>query len=376
MKQSKELIEKFDKIFVENCEFLTEERTYGYFFSSKGYSLLYGHLPRVRYVIHQFDENVKFVKGTNDEFKDTVGTRALTVGFSYKDTCEKLGVEIFPMKDYAVYITEIGFIVIQGGDFVRGRIQEILYVEIYSDNDDNANILGETFIKNCVKITTSKDKTKYLWVRTDCSGELVTKELEIKSVELDLSKNYNDDMPYNDIINILNSSNNELILFDGKPGTGKTTLIKHLMKEISGKKFLFIDSSFLIGLSSSSFISFMLKYQDSIVVLEDCEKLLDKRENGNPFMGTLLNLTDGIIGESVRLKFICSFNCSDDKIDDALLREGRLSLKYTFDKLTLDKTKALDPNATEGKTLAQIYKKNTAKVIGKPMPKIRKIGFN
>jgi hypothetical protein len=37
------------------------------------------------------------------------------------------------------------------------------------------------------------------------------------------------------------------------------------------------------------------------------------------------------------------------------MREGRLSLIYEFKKLTLEKTQALLPTASEPMTLAQIY---------------------
>ena len=69
----------------------------------------------------------------------------------------------------------------------------------------------------------------------------------------------------------------------------------------------------------------------------------------------MLNLTDGIIGEAFSIKFICTFNCSKNQIDDAVMREGRLSLIYEFKKLSIQKTKELLPTATEPLTLAQIY---------------------
>jgi hypothetical protein len=142
---------------------------------------------------------------------------------------------------------------------------------------------------------------------------------------------------------------------------------------LAEKPFLYIDSNLLETMDSSKFISFLVDFRNSIVVLEDCEKILSNRDEGNPFMGTLLNLTDGIIGETVKAKFICSFNCPEHKIDQALLRKGRLSLKYTFNELSLEKTKALMPEAKEPKTLAEIYNKDTDN--GGEVKKRKKIGF-
>lgn len=53
------------------------------------------------------------------------------------------------------------------------------------------------------------------------------KTVLVKPVECDLSANYNDDLPYKEIEELLYTNNQELILFHGEPGTGKTTLIKN-----------------------------------------------------------------------------------------------------------------------------------------------------
>ena len=247
-------------------------------------------------------------------------------------------------------------------------------VNIYTDNKDNIGRMAEFIYESLVEVELdNKEMSSYLWVRQGYSNGLMTQTLEFKKMKIDLEKNYNDDLPYKEIIELLTSPTKELILFNGKPGTGKTSLIKHLMGEISDKKFLYIDSSLLKNITSSAFISFLLEYRNSIVVLEDCEKILSKREEGNPFMGTLLNLTDGIIGETVNCKFICSFNCAESKIDEALLRKGRLSLKYTFNNLSLEKTQTLVSDAKKGMTLADIYHKDKENVINKQ--EVKKIGF-
>ena len=66
-------------------------------------------------------------------------------------------------------------------------------------------------------------------------------------------------------------------------------------------------------------------------------------------------MTDGLLANALKTKFICTFNTGLDKIDEALLRKGRLKLKYEFEKLDLEKTKALCPEAKEPMTLADIY---------------------
>jgi SpoVK/Ycf46/Vps4 family AAA+-type ATPase len=287
-----------------------------------------------------------------------------------------MGCVAYPVPNVALFISEIGMIAMENYSSTIGdsELKRLDYVNVYTDSKDNIGKIAEFIYDNLVEVELdNKEMSSYLWVRQGFSNGLLTQTLEFKKMKIDLEKNYNDDLPYEEIINLLSSQNKELILFNGKPGTGKTSLIKHLIGTISDKKFLYIDSSLLKNISSSAFISFLLEYRNSIVVLEDCEKILSKREEGNPFMGTLLNLTDGIIGETVNCKFICSFNCAESKIDEALLRKGRLSLKYTFNNLSLEKTQLLVPEAKRGMVLADIYHKDKENVINKQ--EVKKIGF-
>ena len=67
------------------------------------------------------------------------------------------------------------------------------------------------------------------------------------------------------------------------------------------------------------------------------------------------------MSDAFNLKFICTFNADIASIDKAILRKGRLKVKYEFDKLTADKTEALgkklgkDIKKGESLTLADIY---------------------
>ena len=94
-------------------------------------------------------------------------------------------------------------------------------------------------------------------------------------------------------------------------------------------------------IEAPSFINFFAHHHDSIIVIEDAEALLTERKEGNTSISTLLNLTDGMLGEALRIKVICTFNCDMSQIDNALKRKGRLKFSYDFKELSVDKTNNL-----------------------------------
>ena len=381
IKQNKELIEKYNSVLREYCGDIIKVSPG---MSSKEcnerilYSHIYGNTPKIFFegMQRKSDKKVVFTDRSikNVDFKENY----IYLGFkkfSFTDTCYKMGIEAYPLRGEGIYLTDIGMIAIccNGKTVGDTKLLAITDVDIFAENEEDALKLADTFMESVVEVDIdTSTMTHYQWVKIGYSGGLCTEELEFEKFGISLKENYNDDLPYERIVELINSDDKELILFDGKPGTGKTSLIKHLMG-LSDKQFLYIDSNLLETMDSSKFISFLVDYRNSIVVLEDCEKILSNREEGNPFMGTLLNLTDGIIGETVKAKFICSFNCPEHKIDQALLRKGRLSLKYTFNELSLEKTKALMPEATKPLTLAEIYHKDTDN--GGEVKKRKKIGF-
>ena len=114
-----------------------------------------------------------------------------------------------------------------------------------------------------------------------------------------------------------------------------------------------------------------MKFPDSISIIEDAENIiLDRKETRNPnqAVSNLLNLSDGLLGDAMRLQIITTFNCEMTAIDPALLREGRLIVEHTFTKLSTDNARGLCakmniPGAdtiTEPMSLAEIYAKRKA----------------
>ena len=208
-----------------------------------------------------------------------------------------------------------------------------------------------------------------------------TNTLLIKTVDLNVKENYNDDLPDDKIKEFLHAENESgLLILHGKPGTGKTTYIRNLIRELNDKDFLILDSSVFDNITDSSFIQLLLEYKDCVVILEDCESMLADRTDGNNKMASLLNLSDGILGDAFNLKFICTFNADINRIDQALLRKGRMKVKYEFKKLSKDKVKVLSDkyklNIPEDKItdmyLSDIFNYNSDNGAQKD---VKKIGF-
>ena len=122
-------------------------------------------------------------------------------------------------------------------------------------------------------------------------------------------------------------------MLHGLPGTGKSTYIKYLTSKLK-KKFIFFPSNMTEDLTSPSFIDFMINQKDSILVIEDAEKLIRPREQGaSNGISNLLNVTDGILGDIMKLKIIATHNTQKEQIDEALMRKGRLIVEHEFGKL-------------------------------------------
>ena len=167
---------------------------------------------------------------------------------------------------------------------------------------------------------------------------------KIKKPKLKLELHYNDDFVpiHKTILNSIKCKDKAgLVLLYGEPGTGKSTYLRYLILS-QKKKVMFLSPRLAGNLDSPDFISLLIRNKNSIIVIEDAEELLLSREShANSAISTLLNMTDGLLGESLGIQFICTFNTQLANIDKALLRQGRLIALYEFKPLSSSKAIAL-----------------------------------
>lgn len=207
-----------------------------------------------------------------------------------------------------------------------------------------------------------------------------------KTDNFNIGKYYNDDFAkIDEIINDALSKNNKksgLIILHGLQGTGKTTYIRNLINNIQ-KNFVYLPSEMVSYLTKPEFISYMREnLKDYVIILEDCENLLKDRQNNSFFnegLVNILNIADGLIGDGLNIKFICTFNNEYSSIDKALTRKGRMICQYEFKELCLEKTNNLlkelygeDIKSDKPLSLADIFNYNTENIFKKEK---KKIGF-
>lgn len=134
-------------------------------------------------------------------------------------------------------------------------------------------------------------------------------------------------------------------------------------------------------LSEPSIIPFLMDHKNSILIIEDAERVISDRDTNGSSAGVsnILNLTDGILGDCLNIQIIATFNMKREKIDQALLRKGRLIAEHKFSSLSIDETNTLlkhigkDIVVSQGMLLSDIY--NIDVEVHKTTERT-KIGFN
>ena len=230
----------------------------------------------------------------------------------------------------------------------------LLYDDLIVDFDTNSSKVRFLFkdtdivkvdeIVNGVKKFRERNNTPEISLLVSKNHGIETKVMKVTRPKLSIEDNYNDDFKeiHQTILKRLSKKNDKgLVLLHGKPGTGKTSYIRFLISSVK-KNVIFLPPNMATAITNPDLISILIDNPNSIFVIEDAENIVvDREKDGRSPVSALLNISDGLLSDCLNVQIICSFNTDISKVDNALMRKGRLIAKYEFKELEANRAQML-----------------------------------
>lgn len=206
-------------------------------------------------------------------------------------------------------------------------------------------------------ISKSSESKFYILIKEDYGFNV--RDFTVKIPEnADLSVNYGEGFlsVHENIKAKLSSEDSGLFILHGSPGCGKSTYIKKLAGEIPHKKFVYIPEFMISMLNNPEMIGLFIEHQNSVLVIEDAEKIIMNRESdSSSLVSIILNISDGILSDILKIPIILTYNTETENVDSALLRKGRLKYKHEFKPLSeKEAIKVLKKNKVSDKQIEQL----------------------
>ena len=379
------------KMTVEDAKWLAERST-----TPDAYPLLSHYLLKFKEFPSQFNyigdiiDAIALLKELEENLNAKI-IHSFKMGQSFGDDYPTRYTLIFPDSPgymiHAAHISKLegeSYSIPQFVDDHHDEEDEVLSSQIVflrpSDISENRDETGvEQTIKDYIQKCTLErkpDKPEIYMVEVS-KGEFslqshpVKEDFEIE--DLDIQYGYGFEKFHEDLMDRFTSESKGLVLFHGLPGTGKTYYIRHLLKEMAEahKVVIYMPPNMVDHLVEPSFMTFLsqtvAEYSEDglfcVLLIEDAEPLLASRSSDTRIQGVtnLLNMTDGLLNDMLKLQIICTFNVELAQIDAALLRPGRLIARKEFKALPeldanlLAQSLGIKHNFTSPATLSEIY---------------------
>jgi len=329
--------EKIESSFEDISKILNLNDTFEGYFSS------YSETEFLAYKFYQLNgiypnllkiENIDIEKFVSDFFKHiNVPENAYKRSICYGRGDIKLSMMMFYFKS-----EDMKFIMNIDSDEIIFLYDK--HINIYKEDNIFFIILG--LLKKYLEPKVPKNKIYIVYKTTHGFDK---KSFDIKKFNISLEENYNDGFPEisEKIIKGLNDKKKTyLVILNGDPGVGKTMYLRYMAPKLK-KNIIFISPDTVEYITDPTFITFLMKNDNSILIIEDADPALKQRNiiGRTSGVSNVLNLTDGLLSDCLNISIVATFNTSESELDPALLRKGRLLMNYKFNPLELSKSKKL-----------------------------------
>ena len=218
--------------------------------------------------------------------------------------------------------------------FILGEYSSVPVIELvrFKDNKDMHDMSVVWFgPPDAVEALEAKTKASFLnerldiikWWFRNADGGHETKDVYQPPLTTKLLPEFYPDLgdPHQYISDYM-KSDAAILMLAGPPGTGKTTLLRHLITEQKLSAHVIYDETIME--KDSVFQSFLFDKSGDIMIIEDADTILTSREaDNNKLMSRFLNVADGLI-KLPNKKLVFTTNLTDfARVDSALLRPGR-----------------------------------------------------
>lgn len=147
----------------------------------------------------------------------------------------------------------------------------------------------------------------------------------------------------NKLIKDIKKSDKGLSILYGERGKGKTSVINYIASKLD-RTVIFIPNNMVEStINNSDFKKFLKRFDKPILVIDDCEMLLNEFFNkANILSNNLLQMVDGLLSDSINVNILSIFNVEDEEeIDHTLLECNNLNKVVHFEKLSSEEATEL-----------------------------------